>query len=174
MLCSSISSNSPPFHPSLVFSSPPLPNSPLNTELKRKEPSHPKKKGQHPRTLTSHLYSYTQNKKKATTIWRLWALKMWPFLWFISWLAHYLFFVFCLTTYKSHFQQLPYSQGLATAGSTAYLICQFFIWFYLTGLSWCNLGGFVPLKFYYWVNKSLLGNFRSYWEHLHYLQTFTI
>lgn len=49
----------PSFHPSLIFSSPPLPSSPLNTELKRKEPNHPKKKGQHPWTLTFYLCSCT-------------------------------------------------------------------------------------------------------------------
>lgn len=45
----------PPFHPSLVLSSPPLPDSPLNAEFKKKEPNHPKKKGQHPcRRLNTH------------------------------------------------------------------------------------------------------------------------
>uniref|UniRef100_A0A3Q2CMK6 WD repeat domain 27 n=1 Tax=Cyprinodon variegatus TaxID=28743 RepID=A0A3Q2CMK6_CYPVA len=41
----------PLFPSSLVSSSPLLLESPLNAELKRKEPSHPKKKGQQPRCL---------------------------------------------------------------------------------------------------------------------------
>lgn len=43
---------SPPF---CVFSSPPSPESPLNAEFKKKEPSHAKKKGEHPCSWIVHL-----------------------------------------------------------------------------------------------------------------------
>lgn len=47
-----------------VFSSPPLPESPLNAELQKKEPKHPKKKGQHLNPHPSLNYAYDHKIKR--------------------------------------------------------------------------------------------------------------
>lgn len=83
--CAPLFPVTPPFHPSLVFSSPPVPESPLNADFKKKEPSHPKKKGQHRcRCLSTHsplTYAHAHKiKKGATAVWWLWVLKLWPIL----------------------------------------------------------------------------------------------
>lgn len=56
-----------PFPPSLVFSSPLLPESPLNVAFKKKEPNLPKKKGQHAcrcrHTNSALTYSHVLKKE---------------------------------------------------------------------------------------------------------------